>query len=597
MSSTAARYISSSQRHIGQIFFQRVTELGDRPFARYQKGAAVETVSWREFGSMTRALLLGLRERGLRSGDTIAIIGNNRIRWLCADLATLASGLPNVVISPSLSDPMLLKVLRHAGCRTAFVQDELATGRLLQLRGHLPDLEQIVVMDAGDDLRVSGVLGFEKLLQLGARQSEARLWDILESVHADDLATIMYTSGSTGEPKGVMRTHHNLLANITNGQELVMSAREDLLVIVLSLNHLYGRFGFLKSAVSGRSVALVESTELELDLDTITALAGTAMAIVPRVMERLWNEILDREDNRSTWSELEELDRRARDCGLDEAAQARFQALRQSMSQSARRLLGGRMKYISYGGAAMPPRIMRFFQLIGIPLLGSYGLTECGGVTLSGIGEQRPGNLGKPFPNVQISIAEDSEILVRGPTVTPGYFKDPQASSAAFDADGWFCTGDLGALEADGSLTIVGRKKDVFYCTDGSNIYPRFIELRLENEPFIRQAILLGDHLPFIAALIVPDRARIGAAIGRDAADLSAPEISSSLWKAVEWVNQGLEATERIRRFAVCESDFPPQARSVNVFQKVKIDRAWVAEHFKTEIAALYTNEPQGGQP
>jgi long-chain acyl-CoA synthetase len=596
MSLTAAQYISSSLRHIGQIFFQRVTELGDRPFARYQKGAAVETVSWREFGSMTRALLLGLRERGLRPADTIAIIGNNSIRWLCADLATLASGLPNVVVSPSLSDPMLLKVLRHAGCRAAFVQNERAIGRLIQLRGHLPELEQIIVMES-DQLHLADVLGFDELLELGARRDDALLREILETVHPDDLATIMYTSGSTGEPKGVMRTQDNLLANITNGQELVLSAAEDLLVIVLSLNHLYGRFGFLKSAVTGRSVALVESTELELDLDTIRALAGTAMATVPRVMERLWNEILDRENNRSAWSELEELDRLSRDRCLDEPVQQRFDALRRHMTQSVRRLLGGRMKYISYGGAPMPPRIMRFYQLIGIPLLGSYGLTECGGVTLCGIGEQRPGNLGKPFPNVEIAIADDGEILVRGPTVTPGYFKDPQATSAAFNSDGWFCTGDLGTLEADGSLTIVGRKKDVFYCTDGSNIYPGFIELRLENEPFIRQAILLGDHLPFIAALIVPDRARIAAALGRDPAYLTGPEISSSLWKAVEWVNQGLEATERIRRFAVCERDFPPQARSVNVFQKVKIDRGWVAEHFKTQIAALYTDEPQGGQP
>jgi long-chain acyl-CoA synthetase len=398
---------------------------------------------------------------------------------------------------------MLLKVLRHAGCRAAFVQDELASGRLLQLRGQLPELQQIFVMEEGE-FQLSDVVSFERLLQRGARHDDADLWSILEGVHPGDLATIMYTSGSTGDPKGVMRTQNNLLANITNGQELVSSSAEELSVIVLSLNHLYGRFGFLKSAVTGRSVALVEGTELEIDLDTIGALAGTSMAAVPRVIERLWNAILDRENNRACWSELEELDRGTPEFGLDGSAQVRFDALRQHLSASVRRLLGGRMRYISYGGAAMPPRIIRFFQLLYISLLGSYGLTECGGVTLCSIGDERPGNLGKPFPNVEIAIADDREILVRGPTVTPGYFKDPQATAAAFNGEGWFYTGDLGALESDGSLRIVGHKKDLFYCTDGSNIYPSFIELRLENEPCIRQAILLGDHLPFIAALSSP---------------------------------------------------------------------------------------------
>jgi long-chain acyl-CoA synthetase len=595
MNLPASRMVPSPPRHIGQIFFQRVAELGDRPFVRFQNGDAFETVSWREFGAMTRSLLLALRAHDLTPGDTVAIIGNNSVRWLSADLATLAAGLPNVVLSPSLSDNMLLKVLRHAGCRAAFVQDDRAVGRLLQLRGQLPALEQIFVMEDSDDARPD-ILPFKRLTEGAGNQDDHRLWEILETVHPHDLATIMYTSGSTGEPKGVVRTQENLLANITNGNDIVVSAPEDLLVIVLSLNHLYGRFGFLKSAVTGRSVALVDATELDLDLNVVQALGGTAMALVPRVMDRLWNGVLDREDNRQVWHELEALDERARGAGLDSGEQQRFDELRRRLSQSVRRLIGGRIKYISYGGAAMPPRIMRFFHLVGIPLIGSYGLTECGGVTLSGIGEQRPGNLGKPFANVEVRIAYDGEILVRGPTVTPGYFKDSEATRAAFDSDGWFCTGDLGALEADGSLKIVGRKKDVFYCTDGTNIYPAFIELRLENEPFIRQAILLGDHRPFVAALVVPDRQRIASALGREAASLTAAEVSTALWSAIERVNHGLEVCERIHRIAIFENDFPVAARSMSIFQKVNVDRAWVAAHYQQSIAAIYAGEPEGGR-
>lgn len=524
----------------------------------------------------------------------MAIIGNNSVNWLCADLATLAAGFPNVIVSPSSSDAMLLKVLGHAGCRAAFVKDANAVGRLLNLRGQLPALRHLCVMEdsAGG---LPDTVSFQELTEGTGRHDEGRFWQPLEAVHPHDLATIMYTSGSTGEPKGVLRTQDNLLANITNGGEVRLSAPEELLIIVLSLNHLFGRFGFLKSAVTGRTVALVEATELDLDLNAVQALAGTAMAIVPRVMERLWNAMLDRDDNRQNWQELEALDARQRRGPLDPGRQQRFDELRDRLSGSVRAALGGRIRYISYGGAAMPPRIMRFFDLAGIPLIGSYGLTECGGVTLCGVGEHRPGNLGKPFANVEIRIAEDGEILVRGPTVTPGYFKNPAATREAFDGAGWFHTGDLGLLEADGSLRIVGRKKDVFNCADGSNIYPGFLESQLENEACVKQAILLGDQRPFIAALIVPDHERIATALGRRQETLSAADVSAALWSAVERVNARLEDHEKIRKIAVMDEDFPPEVRSVNIFQKVKVDRAVVAARYEKKIALIYSADAEGG--
>jgi long-chain acyl-CoA synthetase len=237
---------------------------------------------------------------------------------------------------------------------------------------------------------------------------------------------------------------------------------------------------------------------------------------------------------------------------------------------------------------------MRFFELIGIPLLGSYGSTECGGVTLCGIGENRPGNLGKPFPNVEIRIAADAEILVRGPTVSPGYFLNPEATREVFDADGWFHTGDLGALEPDGSLRIIGRKKDVFYCADGSNIYPAFIELQLENETFIRQAVLLGDRRPFISALIVPERQRIADALGLSALAMTDTDVRSALWTQIERVNRRLEHYEQIRKFVVMNEDFSREVRSVNVFQKIKVDRKAVAERYRKEIDEIYSHAFEG---
>jgi long-chain acyl-CoA synthetase len=578
----------TNTRHLGALFFYRVAQLGDRTFIKLQRGERFEEISWRDFGAMVRNILLALYALGLTQGETIAVIGENSLQRLCADLATLAGGLPNVVLSPTLSDALLLKILGHSRCCAAFVQNDTGVGRLLNLKSQLPELSRIVVMDETHS-SLPSTPSFARLVELGARIEERRLFEILESVHGSDLATIMYTSGSTGEPKGVMRTQENLLSNISNGGEIQLSKPEELFIILLSLNHLFGRFGFLKSVATGRTTAIIEATELDLDLKVVASMSATSMAVVPRVMERIWNSILGEGRHGELWERLETLDQKKtprRNLEGDELRQ--FDVLRATLHDTVKKSLGGRIKYLSYGGAAMPPRIMRFFELIGIPLLGSYGSTECGGVTLSGIGDVKPGSLGKPFPNCELRIAEDGELLVRGPTVTPGYFENPEATAEAIDPEGWFHTGDLGTIDADGCLFIVGRKKDIFNCSDGSNIYPGQIELLLESDPFIRQAILLGDGKPSITALIVPEKKRIAAELHKEESALAEAEIKAVLQSRIDQINARLEVFEKIRKFAVMQNDFSDKVRTVTVFQKIKIDRKAVAELYQNEIAELY---------
>ena len=543
---------------------------------------------------MVQNVLLALYGIGLAPGERVAIVGENSLQWLCADLATLAGGLPNVIVSPTLSDVMLLRILGHSRCRAAFVQNPTGVGRLLNLKSQLPALSHIVVME-GAESNLPDTLSFAQLIERGARVEAGRLFEILESVHGNDLATIMYTSGSTGEPKGVMRTQDNLLSNISNGGEIVRSAPEELFIIVLSLNHLFGRFGFLKSAVTGRTTAIIEATELELNVKLLERLAGTSLAVVPRVMERIWQSMLEEDGNGELWEQLETLDRKKTErAQLDDDESRQFDELRATLKNIVQKSLGGRIKYMSYAGAAMPPRIMRFFELIGIPLIGSYGSTECGGVTLSGIGDTKPGSLGKPFPNCELRIAEDGELLVRGPTVTPGYFENPEATREAIDPEGWFHTGDLGTIDADGCLFITGRKKDIFNCSDGSNIYPGYIELLLENEPFVRQAILLGDRRPFIAALIVPDKKKIAGELHKENAALTEREIATALQSRIDQLNQRLEQFEKVRRFAVMRNDFSDEVRTVTVFQKIKVDRKAVEQRYQKEIEEIYGLAEEG---
>jgi long-chain acyl-CoA synthetase len=574
-------------RHLGQVFFHRAGQLGGQTFLKLQSAGRFEEISWRDFAAMVRETMLGLDALGLRAGDRVAIIGENSLPWLCADLATLASGLVNVVLSSRLSELTLLKQLFHAGARAAFLEDETAAGRLLNMKGQLPGLDLIVTFNpVGDAL--PNTMSFDDLRARGRRAPEEKLRKIVESVHEDDLATIMYTSGSTGDPKGVMKTQKNILSNISSGSPLALSKPDEVAAMVLTANHLLGRFCFHKGAATGRTTAMLESTELDVDLASIAALSPTSMTIVPRVMEKIWAALLAQGDNGARWEELERLDRKRAEGGaLGGSEAARFDELKQILRDSVRRALGGRIKYITYSGAPMAPRIMRFFELIGVPLLGSYGSTECGGVTLSGIGENRPGTLGKPFANIEIRIAADGEILVRGPTVTPGYFNDARATTEVLESDGWFHTGDLGAIEPDGTLRIVGRKKDVFYCSDGSNIDPRELELLLEGDPLIHEALLIGDRRPFMAALIVPDIGRIASVVGKAASTVKDADAYDAIMRVVKETNRRLDEHERIRDIAIINGNFPERVRSVTGL-KVKIDRKAVQELYAREIQKIY---------
>ncbi len=572
---------------LGQLFFHRVSELGCRTFLKIQRRGSFEDKSWRDVGAMVQSTLFGLHELGMARGDNVAILGENSLPWLCADLATLAGGLPNVVISPNVSDLTLLKILAHSRCRAIFI-DAVAARRLTAVKAQLPNLSHAVVFDgSAEELR--DYMSFAELIERGRRGHISQLDQLLKAVQPNDLATIMYTSGSTGEPKGVMRTHNNLLSNIASGGEIHLSNAEELTIILLSLNHLFGRYGFLKSAVTGRTTAMIEDTELNLDLSVIESLRPTAMSVVPRVMERLWNVILDRGPIGELWDRIEQLDRDNRITGSGDHAVGEIATMKANLRESAQQALGGRIKYITYGGAAMPPTILRFFGAIGVPLIGSYGSTECGGVTLCGIGKAKPGSLGRPFPNVELRLAEDGELLVRGPTVTPGYFEDPQATREAFDAHGWLRTGDLGKIDNDGSLFIVGRKKDVFNCADGSNINPGTVEALLENDSFIRHAVLVGDHRPFIAALIVPDRRRIAGALDRIETDLSDREVEAALRQRIDSINTQMDRYKKIRKVAVLSNDFPHEIRSITALQKIKIDRRVVEDRYRAEIEAIYS--------
>ena len=584
-------------RHLGELLFQRVEELGERTFIKAQRGTCFEEISWNEFGDKVGKLMLVLHSLGLSKGERVAILSENRLEWVYADMATLAGGWPNVVISPSLSEPMILKILGHSRARVAFVENEAVARKLLNLKERLPRLLHIIIME-GMDSSLPQTLSFTELLQNGRKIDSESIRELLEGVQPHDLATIMYTSGSTGEPKGVMRTQRNLLSHISGGAEIHLSKPHELFVLALSLNHLLGRLDLHISVATGRTTAIVEETEQELGLKIFQFLAPTCTTLVPRVMEKIWRMILADKESRNQWQAIEALEHAMEAESLLSSDKLRqYEELTVSLRERVKLLLGGSIEYITCGGGPLQARIKHFFKLLGIPLLHSYGATECGRVAISSFDEDRPSSVGRPLPNMEVRIAEDGEILVRGPSVFPGYLEEPAATQEVLDPDGWFHTGDLGAIDLDGFLCVVGRKKDIFNCSDGSNIYPSYIELLLENDPLIHQAVLLGDRRPFIAALIVPDRARIAAGLKTAASALTDSEVHRMLWSRVEPINARLEHHEKIHKIAVLKSDFPKEVRNVTAIQKIKVDRRAVEEKYNREIAEIYSPKPGKRNP
>jgi len=327
--------IEIGSRPIGVVFFRRVEQLGERVFIKLQRRDGCTEISWKDFGALVAKTIRGLYSLGLSKGDVVGIVAENCLEWLCADLATLAAGYANVVVSPRLSDARLIKILGHSQARHAFVENKSIALRLGRLRPQLPMLEHIIVMgDSGE--RCAGVLSFAQLLRLGGENSSLPVHELLEPVREDDLATVIYTSGSTGEPKGVMRTHRNIIANITSGGAITLSKPEEVVALVLNLNHLLGRYGFHKSVVTGRTTALVETTELQLDLETVQGLAPTSMSLVPRVLDKICATIFAMSDLVKAWAELETLDQEKSMRGaLDEPAKTRYDSLRRTLSETS----------------------------------------------------------------------------------------------------------------------------------------------------------------------------------------------------------------------------------------------------------------------
>ncbi len=567
-----------------------------RAASRAHRDGAWRDLSWAELARHVELVARGLAELGLEPGDRLAILGSSREEWTWTDLGGLFAGLAVVPIYETSSPAECLHVLRDSGSRAMVCEDAAQLAKIEQVRASLPELEHVLVMDA--DGTTMSLADLEALGERQAAERPAAYDERWSAVGPDDVCTIIYTSGTTGPPKGCVLLHRNFDAILSMAPTDAVLP-EDLIYLYLPLAHSFARLVEFIAVDRGTTIAYTRGPDLIAD--DLQAVRPTVLPSVPRVFEKVHRAVQARVAGSSAprralfeWAlRVGHRAAAARATGKEPGALLRLEhaaADRLALSK-VRQVLGGRMRVCVVGGAPISPEILEFFAACGVTVLEAYGLTETAtGVSTNTIGDVRAGTVGRPLPRMEVRVAEDGEILLRGPNVFAGYWHDPGATAAAL-VDGWLQTGDVGELD-DGFLRITDRKKDIIITAGGKNVSPANLENALRASPYIADACVIGDRRPFVAALVTVEEAEVNLVaekhgLTQRGAELTRrPEIRALVQEAVDHVNADVARATQIRQFAILEQPFTQDSGELTPTLKVK--RRVVMERYAGVIDELY---------
>ncbi len=591
---------------LNELFFSALER--DLPDAlRFKRDGKWVPISHRELAERVRHVARGLQSLGASAGDRVALLSENRPEWAIADFACLTARLVDVPVYPTLPADQAVHVLRDSGAIAIFVSTTAQARKIESIRQELPALKTVI------SFVPTGGHADMTLAELEARGSQGETQETIDAYRADaftaqpdDLATIIYTAGTTGIPKGVMLSHGNLQSNVVASASVLPFVGEDTCLSLLPLSHVFERMaGHYMMLALGIRIAYAES--IEAIRGNMMEVRPTLLLAVPRLYEKMFASVRDKAMMGSG------LKRRiflwARAVGerwADEVLAGRkpgaMLALRYALAQrlvfsKLRAAVGGRIRFFVSGAAPLDPEINKFFFSAGLPVLEGYGLTETSPViSVNSPGNIRIGSVGRPIDGVEVRIADDDEILARGPNVMQGYYNRPKETSEVLTSDGWFHTGDLGKLE-DGFLTITGRKKDIIVTAGGKNIAPAPIEHRMKSSKYVAQAVMLGDKRKFPVMLIVPNYenlerwAREQGLKSSDHKSLIAEKPVLRMYeREMATVLAGLARYEMPKKIALVERDFSIDGGELT--PKLSIRRNVVEEKNRAAIDALYTGPP-----
>jgi long-chain acyl-CoA synthetase len=598
---------------LNQLFYD-AAERHDRANALQVKvGGRYQPVSHRTLVERVRNAGLGLRALGIPTGSRIAILSENRPEWAIADYACLTAGFVDVPVYGTLPAEQMLHILEDSGAVAIFVSSAEHARTIASIRPKLPSLAWVVGFDANESDGVELTLAALEAKGAAAgggvdgesRGAAERYRNEALDVSPDQVATIIYTSGTTGEPKGAMLTHGNIASNVAAVTRAIPFRGDDVSLSFLPLSHILERmFDYLMFAV-GVSIAYVES--MDTIVDNLGEVRPTIVVSVPRIYEKIYARVL--ENALSAGGAKKQIFFWARKVGerwADETLAgrrpgpwlaARYAVARKLVFSKLAERVGGRLRYFVSGGAPLATEINKFFYAAGLVILEGYGLTETSPVIAVNTPDHfRLGTVGQPIAGVEVRIAEDSEIMVRGPNVMKGYFNRPEATRAVLEPDGWFHTGDMGELDGDGYLSITDRKKDIIVTAGGKNIAPQPIENAIKTNKYVAEAVMIGDKRKYPVVLVVPNFdnlekwAKYKNLIYSDRADLIAqPMVRAKMEREVIGTLHDLASFETPKKVCLLSHELSIERGELTPTLKVK--RREVDRRYREMIDGLYGRE------
>ena len=589
-----------------QLFFGAGDRYAGRPAVMRRKvNGAWHDISFATLRTRVHQLYAGLKELQLQPGDRMAILSENRPEWAIADYACLAARLVDVPIYPTLTPGQTAYILRDSGAKGIFVSSAAHLRKVLDIRHELPDLDHVVLFD--DTAGAAGVLTLAQLESRG-RDALARYADWESgalTVTPDDLATLIYTSGTTGEPKGVMLSHGNITSNVVAALHALPIGAHDDFLSFLPLCHIFERMvGHYTMLQAGAVINY--ATGFDTVARELPEVRPTIVASVPRLYEKIYAGALEAAVRKGgftravfEWARATGetrltyvLAHRGVPIGLALANRVANRLVFAKLQQR----LGGRVSLLVSGGAPLNPDICRFFLAFGLTLLEGYGLTETSPViSFNTVGMLKPGTVGRPMAGVDVTIATDGEILVRGPNVMKGYYHQPEATAEAIDRNGWFHTGDIGEIDNDGCLRITDRKKDLIKTSGGKYVAPQPIEGMVKLNPFFANAVMLGDRRKFPIMLLVPNFTALERWLTAERLPTMSHDelvrdarVQDKLEREARKSLRDLAQFETPKKFLMLARDFTIESGEMTPTMKVK--RKVVEKNLAAEIDRLYAD-------
>lgn len=571
-------------------------------FRRKVKGIW-EEITFQEYYHLVENLCFALLESGIQRGDRVAILSNSRVEWALSDLAILSCGGVTVPIYQSSIPKEIEFILSNSSAQMIFVEDETQLSKVLTVKSTLPHLREIVVFGFNEQPKdSSSFVPLETFCQKGLHrkdQNPKAFESLLDQAKPEDLATIVYTSGTTGVPKGVMLTHANFISELSDLTRAFHLSENDTILSFLPYAHIFARVEHFLGIAFGWTAAFSES--IPKLVDNLSEIKPTFMFAVPRIYEKVYNKIISDVSAASAFKKKifswclgvgkSVSQRKQKQLPLSLLLNVKYRIAKWLVFNKLERKFGGRIRFFVSGGAPLSRDISEFFHAAGFLILEGYGLTETTAAAFTNREENYEfGTVGSPLGDIEVKINPDGEILLKGAKIFKGYFKNPEATRECF-SDGWFCTGDIGMMNERGHLKITDRKKDLIVTSGGKNIAPQKIENLLKTERFISQIMVYGDKKNYLTALVTLNEEEISRFLRSEGISEGAdiyrhPSVQKLISSIIEQKNKELASYETIKKFSILKNDFTIEAGELT--PSMKLRRSFCSEKYRDIINSMY---------